>query len=110
MANIVRKIKETGIVISKEHRDAKPERTDLSGKLWPATEEKYIIEVISCDEDDFNSVTGMPNATRASYGVEKEIFDGLKYLDKVNVKYQISQFGDQIKIFPDTCVPVKNIK
>lgn len=110
MANIVRKIKEQGIVIFKEHREAKEERVDYSGKKWPATDEKFIIEVVSCDEDDFNTTIGMPNATRAQYQVEKEVFDTLKYLDKVNVKYQISQFGENIKITPETCVPVKTNK
>lgn len=110
MANIVRKIKEQGIVIFKEHREAKEERTDYNGKVWPATDEKFIVDVVSCDEDDFNSISGMPNATRAQYQVNKDVFDSIKYLDKVNVKYQISQYGENIKITPETCVPLKAIK
>lgn len=110
MANIVRNIKEQGVVIFKEYREAKEARTDFQGKTWPATEEKFLIDVISCDEDDFNTVLGMPNATRAQYPVDKETFDTLKYLDKVNVKYQISQYGDNIKIMPVTCIPVKASK
>ena len=50
----VKPIREKGIVISKTHREAKEERTDNNGKVWPAKEEEFIVEVISCDEDDFN--------------------------------------------------------
>ena len=45
----VKPIKEQGIIISKTHIDAKPARTDFNGKEWPASEEKFLVEVISCD-------------------------------------------------------------
>ena len=38
----VKPIKEQGIIISKTHKEAREERTDLNGKVWPATEEKYL--------------------------------------------------------------------
>ena len=94
----VKPIREKGIVISKTHRDARPERTDNNGKVWPARDEEFVVEVISCDEDDFNKDTGILNGTRAEYKVDKETFDKVKFGDWAKVKFTASQYGEQLRI------------
>lgn len=89
----VKPIKEQGIIISKTHIDAKPARTDFSGKEWPASEEKFLVEVISCDEDDFNKENGILNGTRLNYPVDKETFTKAKFGMWAKVKYEASQYG-----------------
>lgn len=109
MANFIKPIREKGIIISKEHRDAKEARTDINGKEWPATEEQYLIEVISCDEDDFNKDTGILNGTRAYYKTDKTTFDKAKFGMWANVKFEASQYGEkQIRITPLSFVLLEN--
>ena len=96
----VKPIREQGIVISKTHKEAKEARTDMNGREWPATEEKFLIEVISCDEDDFNNETGILNGTRAEYPVDQETFEQVKFGDWAKVKYVASQFQDKLSIQP----------
>lgn len=98
----VKPIRELGIVISKKHNEARAERTDMTGKLWPAKEEEFIIEVISCDEDDLKPDTGILNGTRAEYRVTKEVYDKVKFLDKAKVKYTASQYGEKLNIRPES--------
>lgn len=98
----VKPIRETGIVISKKYKEAKEARKDLEGKEWPATPEKFIVEVISCDEDDFNKNTGILNGTRAEYEVDKAVYDKVKFGDWANVKYTMTQFGEKLTIKPET--------
>ena len=94
----IKPIKERGIVISKTYKEAKAERVDFQGRKWPATEEKYIVEVVSWDSGDFNNVTGIPNGTRANYEVSKELYEQLKFGMWVDVKYTASQFGEKLTI------------
>jgi len=96
----VKPIREQGIVISKTYKEAREARTDMNGREWPATEEKFLIEVISCDEDDFNNETGILNGTRAEYPVDKETYEQVKFGDWAKVKYVASQFQDRLSIQP----------
>lgn len=88
-------IKEKGLIISKEHKEAKEERTGLDGRVYPATEEKYIIEVISCDEEEFDKKLGIKNGTRIYYEVDKATFDKAEFGMWANVKFKALQFGDK---------------
>ena len=106
----VKPIREKGIVISKKYVEAKEERTDLNGKVWPASEEKYVVEVISCDEDDFNEISGISNGTRAEYKVEKDVYDKVKFGMWANVKYTASQFGEKLTIRPESFALIPNSK
>lgn len=96
----IKPIKEKGIVISKEYKEAKPARKDLNGKDWPATAEKYLVEVISCDAEDFDKVNGILNGTRVSYPVDKNTYDRVKFGMWANVKFEVSQFGDKMQTKP----------
>ena len=91
----VKPIREIGIVISKSHNEAKEERKDLDGNIYPAKPEEFIAEVVSCDEDDFNEDNGILNGTRASYKIDKETFDKVKFGAWAKVKYTASQFGEK---------------
>lgn len=99
----VKPIREIGIVISKTHNEAKVERKDLNGNIYPPREEEFIIEVISCDEDDLKEETGITNGTRASYKVNLETFNKVKFGMFAKVKYTASQYGDkQVSVKPET--------
>ena len=106
----VKPIRENGIVISKAYKEAREERTDLNGKVWPATAEKYVVEVISCDEDDFNKETGILNGTRAEYEVDKATFDKVKFGMWAKVKYTASQFGEKLTIKPESFALIEKEK
>jgi hypothetical protein len=98
----VKPIREKGIVISKTHKEAKEERTDNNGKVWPARDEEYVVEVVSCDEDDFNENTGILNGTRAEYKVDEATFKKVKFGDWANVKFTASQYGEKLTIKPES--------
>ena len=88
-------IKEEGIVISKEISEARKAGESFDGtRKWEAKEEEYFVEVISCDEDDFDKETGIPNGTRCKYKVDKATYDKVKFGDKAKVKFQLVQFGN----------------
>ncbi len=89
----IKPIKEQGIIISKSYMEAKPARVDFNGKEWPATEEKFLVEVISCDEDDFNKENGILNGTRIQYPVDKATFAKVKFGMWAKVKFEASQYG-----------------
>ena len=89
----IKPIKEQGIIISKSYMEAKPARVDFNGKEWPATEEKYLVAVVSCDEDDFNKETGILNGTRAKYPTDKATYEKVKFGMWAKVKFEASQYG-----------------
>lgn len=93
--SIVKPIREKGVVISKRYQEARESRIDMNGKEWPATEEKYLVEVISCDEDDFNEETGILKGTRVEYPVDKATYDKVKFGMWANVKFQLSVYQDK---------------
>ena len=100
MANFVKPIKEQGIVLSKIYREAKEER-EYNGKKYDAAPEKYLVQVISCDEDDFDRVEGIPNGTIAEYEVTKEVYDKVKFGMWAKVKFTVTQFGERMLIKPE---------
>ncbi|MGN0748170.1 MAG: hypothetical protein ACI4L1_00595 [Christensenellales bacterium] len=91
----IKPIREKGIIISKRYQDAKDARIDLNGKEWPATKEKFLVEVISCDEDDFNKETGILKGTRVEYPVDKATYEKAKFGMWANVKFQANVYGDK---------------
>ena len=107
---LVKPIREHGIIISKIYNEAREKRTDMNGKEWPAKEEEYLLEVISCDEDDFNSVNGILNGTRCSYPVDKATYAKARFGDWVKVKFTLSQFGDQVRTKPESCILIEKQK
>lgn len=100
--SFVKPIREKGIVIGKRYVEAKAERTDINGKTWPASDEKYLVQVVSCDEDDFDEIKGISNGTTLEYSVNKETWDKVVFLDKVKVKYTASQFGEKLTTKPES--------
>ncbi len=91
----IKPIREKGIIISKRYQEKKEARTDMNGKEWPATEEKFLIEVISCDEDDFNKETGILKGTRVEYPTDKVTYEKAKFGMWANVKFQVNVYGDK---------------
>ena len=100
--SFVKPIREKGIVIGKRYVEAKAERTDINGKTWPASDEKYLVQVVSCHEDDFDEIKGISNGTTLEYSVNKETWDKVVFLDKVKVKYTASQFGEKLTTKPES--------
>lgn len=98
--SFVKPIREKGIIISKRYQEAKPSRTDLNGKEWPATEEKFLVEVISCDEDDFSNENGILKGTRVEYPVSKDIFQKVKFGMWADVKFQAIVYRDNESYLP----------
>lgn len=89
-------IRENGLVISKEYVEAREAGESFDGsRRWEAKAEEFLIEVISCDEDDFSEKMGIPNGTRCKYKVDKATFDKVKFGDWAKVKYVLKQFGNQ---------------
>ena len=101
MASFVKPIKEQGIVLSKIYKEAKGER-EFRGEKYAATPEKFLVQVMSCDEDDFDEATGIPNGTLAEYEVTKEVFDKVKFGMWAKVKYVVNQFNDKLSIKPES--------
>ena len=107
----VKPIREQGIVISKKINEARDAGESFDGsRKWDARPEEYIVEVISCDEDDFNEKTGILNGTRAEYKVEKAIYDKVKFGDWAKVKYTASQFGEKLTIKPESFALIEKNK
>ena len=96
----VKPIREEGIVISKTYKEAKQARTDFNGKEWPATDEQFLVQVLSCDEDDFDKVVGFSNSTIIEYPVDKETFEKVKFGMCAKVKYEAVKYGSDIKFKP----------
>lgn len=91
MANIKRPIVEDGIVISKVFKEAMESFTGKDGSVVPAQPDRFVILVASsysCSDKD-----GLESPTILEYKVSKEIFDKVKFLSKVQVKYEISNSG-----------------
>lgn len=100
MANFTKSIREVGMVISKKYVEAREARKGFDGREWDARDEEYQVEVISCDQDDFNKVFGIPNGTRCTYKVDKATFEKVKFGDWANVKYEMSQYNDKTSYKP----------
>ena len=101
MAGFNKTIRELGIVISKRINEARTAGESFDGtRKWDARDEEYIVEVVSCDEDDLKKDTGITNGTRAEYKVDKETYDKVKFLDYAKVKFTAVQFGEKLTIKP----------
>lgn len=105
-------IREIGMVISKKINEAREAGTSLDGtRKWDARPQEFIIEVVSCDEDDFDLDKGIFNGTRAEYKVDEATYKKVKFGDWANVKYTASQFADKLTIKPESfSVRKKEIK
>lgn len=84
-----------GICISKEYKEARPERTDSEGRKWPATEEKYIVKVVSCTARYFSKELGMSKPVVLDYEVDKATFDKIKFDNwmKARVGFVVKTYG-----------------
>lgn len=99
----VKPIREKGIVISKELREARNAGENFDGSVkWDAREEEYYVEVMSCDEDDFKQDTGILNGTLTKYKVDKATYSKVKFGMWANVKFTASQYKDRLTIKPET--------
>ena len=99
----VKPIREIGFVVSKKINEAREAGTSMDGtRKWDARPQEFIVEVISCDEDDFNIETGILNGTRAEYKVDETTYKKVKFGDWANVKYTASQFADKLTIKPES--------
>lgn len=110
MANFTKPIREKGIVISKHINEAREAGESLDGsKKWQARDKEFIVEVISCDEDDYNDETGIPNGTRAEYKVDEETYKKVEFGAWAKVKYTASQYGEnRVSIKPETFALLEN--
>lgn len=107
--NFVKPIREIGMVVGKKINEAREAGKSFDGsRSWDARPEEYILTVISCDEDDFNSVNGFSNRTIADYKVSKEIYDSVKFSSWGKVKYTASEYDGKIRIKPESFVPIEN--
>ena len=90
MANIIRPIKERGVVLSKEFKKATSEFS-VNGSIVPPQPDRYVVKVAS--SYDCNKETGLDKPNILDYKVEKEIFDKITYLAEVEVMYEMSSSG-----------------
>lgn len=104
MAVISKPIREKGIVISKHINEARQAGESLDGsRKWDARDKEFIVEVVSCDEDDFKLIEGIPNGTRAEYKVDEETYNKVEFGMWAKVKFVLSQYGDnRVNIKPET--------
>lgn len=90
--NIKRRVREEGVVLSKEFKAATESWTDKNGRTVPAQPDRYVVKVASgCTIDKIN---GIDSPTILDYKVEEKEFDNFKYLDKVVCLFEISTFGE----------------
>lgn len=96
-------VEQEGICISKEYKEPRASRTDANGKIWPATEEKYIIKVVSCSARYFSEETGMSSPLVLEYSVDKATFDKIKFdtWPKARVGFNVQTYGSDIRYIPE---------
>lgn len=92
-----------GIVVSKEYIEAKEERTDMTGKVWPASDEKFKVKVVSCTPTKFSKETGMKNPQFLTFETDKETFAKIKFETwmKAKVGFTIKTYGDNTTLLPE---------
>lgn len=91
-------IREKGLIISKSIIDAREAGESRDGSIkWDARERQFMVEVISCDEEDFNKDTGISNGVRLSYSVDEETYNTAKFGMWANVKYILAEFNKELK-------------
>ena len=92
-----------GIIVSKEHIEAKEERTDFAGKVWPATEEKFKVKVVSCTPSKFSKENGMYNPQFLTFETNEETFMKIKFdtFMKAKVGFTVKTYGDNTTLTPE---------
>ena len=91
MANIKRPVMEKGIVLSKEFREKMESFKGSDGQLVPEQPDRYIVTVAS--SYDCSKENGMTQPQILQYKVDKDIYEKLNYLSKVEVVYELSTSG-----------------
>ncbi len=101
-------MREIGMIIAKKFVKAREAGESFDGtRKWDAKPEEYYLDVVSCDEEDFNKIDGILNGTRLNYKVDKETYDKAKFGDWAKVKYILAQYGQNITPKPESCVLVE---
>lgn len=105
MANVDVYTEQEGICISKEYKEAREERKDMNGRVWPATEEKFIVKVVSCSRKSFNKDTGMNKSVVIDYETDKETYDKIKFESdkfmKARVGFSVKAYGQDVRYVPE---------
>ncbi len=97
MANIQKPIREKGFIISKRIIEAREAGESRDGSIkWDKRDRQFMIECISCDEEDFSKENGIPNGIRLEYSVDEDTYNRAKFGMWANVKYLLVQFGKEI--------------
>ena len=111
MAN-VKPIRENGIILGKFIREPREAGSSADGTIkWRARKKEFVLDVISCDEDDFNKDTGFgENPTRTEYKVDEKTYNTAKYLDSVRVKYFLRNGERGLVPKGDSCVLLEKTK
>lgn len=112
MANNVKPIRENGIILGKFIRESREAGESADGKIkWPAREKEFVLDVISCDEDDFSKENGFgENPTRTEYKVDEKTYNTAKYLDAVRVKYTLRNGERGLIPKGESCVLLEKTK
>lgn len=100
-----------GIVISKEYREAKEERKDMNGKLWPASPEKFIVKVVSCTARLFSKEMGMNKPMMLDYEIDKDTFQKIDFVQgfpKAKVGFEVQTYGNDVLCKPDYFALINN--
>ncbi|MBP3582278.1 MAG: hypothetical protein J6J33_05965 [Clostridia bacterium] len=101
--NFVKPIKELGMVLSKKISEAREAGKSFDGsRSWDAKPEEYIVQVMSCDEDEFHKIDGFKNGTLADYKVDKATFDKVKFGSWGKVKFTAQEYNGKITIKPES--------
>lgn len=93
-----------GICISKEYREAKEERKDMQGRIWPASEEKFIVKVVSCTARQFSNETGMSKPMMLDYEIDRETFQKITFgqgFPKAKVGFTVRTYGSDVSCKPE---------
>ncbi len=91
MANVVRPISEKGIVLNKQFKKAMDAFTGSDGRKVDALPDRYVVTVAS--SFSVSKETGLEKPVILDYKVDKDMFDKLSYLSKVEVVYEMSNTG-----------------
>ncbi len=91
MANVKRPIVEKGIVLCKEFKKATEAFKAQDGSFVPEQPDRYIVKVAS--SYSITKDNGLEQANILDYKVDKDIFEKLQYLSKVEVMYEMSNGG-----------------
>lgn len=102
MASIEIYTEQEGIIVSKEYREAKEERT-FEGRIYPATPEKFIVKVVSCTAQKFSIENGMSKPVFLDYEVSKEVYAKIKFNNwmKARVGITVVSFGKEMTLKPE---------